>query len=120
MALARVVFLRPRDGAIDQRTGPQGMYGVTSTIGKNSEASLRAQNPDVLLRQRGQERHRLPDLEGGAGQGGDGGQYVPSRYMVLISRIDRMQSQNQVDRPLVDQLTSLLGERLAGLSPMAR
>ena len=96
------------------------MYGISATIGKSSEASLRAQNPDVLLRQRAQERERLSDLTGGNGQGGEGGQYVPSRYMVLISRIDRMQSQDQVERPLVDQLTNLLGERLAGLSPMAR
>jgi len=96
------------------------MYGITSTIGKSNEASLRPQNPDVLLRQRAQERQEAPALGGGPGQDGDGSQYVPSRYMVLISRIDRMQTEGNLDRPLVDQLTSLLGQRIAGLSPRAR
>jgi hypothetical protein len=96
------------------------MYSVNATVGKTNEASIRAQTADVLQRQRAQERDRLGDVENGAGQGGEGGQYVPSRYMVLISRIDRMQSQGQVNRPLVDQLTSLLGERLGGLSATAR
>ncbi|HKI99651.1 MAG TPA: hypothetical protein VKB51_14345 [bacterium] len=96
------------------------MYGVTSTTGKTNEASLRPQNADVLLRQRPQEQQRPPVLDGHAGQEDEGSQYVPSRYMVLISRIDRMQSQGQLDRPLVDRLTSLLGQRLAALSPAVR
>jgi hypothetical protein len=96
------------------------MYAVNAAIGKSSEANIRPQNPDVLLRQRTQDRLRLSELEGGTGQQGEGGQYVPSRYMVLISRIDRMQQQGQPDRPLVDQLTNLLGERIAGLSLAVR
>ena len=98
------------------------MYGITATTGKTNETSLRPQNQnaDVLLRQRAQERPEAPPLGGGPGQDGEGGQYVPSRYMVLISRVDRMQSEGTLDKPLVDQLTSLLGQRLAGLSAHAR
>ena len=96
------------------------MYAVTSTTSKRSEANIRPQNPDVLLRHRAQERTRLEELQGGGGRGEEDGQHVPSRYMVLISRVDRMLSQGQQDRPLVDQLTSVLGERIAGLSPAVR
>jgi hypothetical protein len=96
------------------------MYGVNPTSGKTSETNLRPQNADVLLRQRVQERERLAELESNTGEGGEGGQYVPSRYMVLISRIDRMMRQGQPDRPLVDRLTSLLGERIAALTPRSR
>jgi hypothetical protein len=96
------------------------MYGVNPTSGKTSETNLRPQNADVLLRQRVQERERLAELESNTGEGGEGWQYVPSRYMVLISRIDRMMRQGQPDRPLVDRLTSLLGERIAALTPRSR
>lgn len=96
------------------------MYGISPTTAKTNEANLRPQNADVLLRQRTQDTQRPPELDGGEEQGGEGGRFVPSRYMVLISRIDRMQSQEQTNRPLVDRLTSLLGERISALSPRVR
>lgn len=96
------------------------MYGIAATTAKTSETSLRPQNADVLLRQRTQYPHSLPEPEGRGEQGGDSGRFVPSRYMVLISRVDRMQTQEQVDRPLVDRLTNLLGERIAALSQRVR
>jgi hypothetical protein len=96
------------------------MYGINATTSKSNEANLRPQNADAPGRHRTQEHERPREPDGGPVPEEQDGKYVPSRYMVLISRIDRMQSQHRPERPLVDRLTSLLGERLAALSPHAR
>ena len=96
------------------------MYVVAGSIGKGIDNGMRPPGADVMQRQRAQDRARPAELSGGAGQGSDGGQYVPSRYMVLISRIDRMLGQGAVEDPAVDQLTSLLGARIATLTARGR
>lgn len=96
------------------------MYGVITTLNAGAETGLRPQHSDALQRQRATERSRTAGLMSGSGQGGDTGQYVPSRYMMLISRVDRMMRQGPADDPEVDQLTNLLGERIAGLTARGR
>ncbi len=96
------------------------MYGITSILGKATEAGIRAQTPDMQPRQRTPEHERAAGGESGVVVAAEAGELAPSRYMMLISRVDRMLARGQVERGVIDQLADYVAERIGGLSPRGR
>ncbi len=96
------------------------MEMVTATISKGSDTNTRPQNPDVLLRQRPNDRARFAEAVQGSPFATGTVEYVPSRYMVLISRIDNMLRKGHPEPEAIEQLSHLLSEKISAMNEHQR
>lgn len=96
------------------------MEMVAATISKGSDTNPRPQNPDVLLRQRPNDRARFAEAAQGSPFATGTVEYVPSGYMVLISRIDNMLRKGRPEREAIEQLSHLLSEKISAMNEHRR